>query len=626
MNYRLDRFRKEKKAKELRDLAFLGKKKKRISKQSDREQILSKIIKKNIKEGEMGEELRKIGFKGADYLVDFFEVLYKSKVDIKSWGLSKNLITKPIKMYIPGEFQNDLITSDMLFWSYQAADAVNNNVYKDFLKLSRVHICSAIPLFYQAEHEIQEYYYEDLDKNIFCPIYPNGFNFAFPDNAKEFIIFGTRYKATAELPNVPIFIAPATATSENIKTKVTKAKKFKDRKDLSLGIKKINKDEGSYYFQHIITLTNFCPTIMILAKSEETNQPWKFNVLYEFEVVPELLIESLTRNFDSIFDILDHIISWENLELVYEIIGVALLTNPDGNEATRTKLTEIWEFYKNNRHTLALFKKLFISFRKIVLTYLDSFNSRISIDKMDRIDQLCTTFIDSYESVNNNVEDKETAQKYANFFTTAERFKKFVNLDILVIAKGIKKICKTVVNPSRGQEAEIEQDVRAIAFRLFDLLYNGKDAMFDEIRAPNAFLGNTIGDSTENVLQQVLATLFGKVIQKEVENNMMQVDQEQIANDTKDEIMNILKKEVKLDNKTINQISASLNKRAMTEIVNKNIQKKRNRVNKNVRKGGKEKKKKGDKKKDDDEDEDEEEDEKDEEVNTNAQSNLFSQG
>ena len=92
---------------------------------------------------------------------------------------------------------------------------------------------------------------------------------------------------------------------------------------------------------------------------------------------------------------------------MYEIIAVALLINPQGNEQVRDSLTDIWESYKNNKQIIGIYRKLYMMFKRLILTFLDSFNSRISIDKMEKIRKLSTEFIDNYELINRNIDDKE---------------------------------------------------------------------------------------------------------------------------------------------------------------------------------------------------------------------------
>ena len=105
------------KSKKLRSIALLGKKTKRVTKKSDRENILSKLIKKNIEVGGMEQELKNLGLKGTEEEIKYFDALYRTKVDIRSWGFSRNLITKPLKLYFPDETDSQMITSDMLYWS-----------------------------------------------------------------------------------------------------------------------------------------------------------------------------------------------------------------------------------------------------------------------------------------------------------------------------------------------------------------------------------------------------------------------------------------------------------------------------------------------------------------------------
>ena len=128
-----------------------------------------------------------------------------------------------------------MITSDMLYWSYKGLTPFTNDnaIYTNFVKISKVHMCSKKAIILDNKTDINEFYFEDLEKDVFCPLYDQDFDFAFPQNAQQFTVFGKTYKVTSNInKNVPILIAPANATQIGIQNVMNKAKKFKDKKDL----------------------------------------------------------------------------------------------------------------------------------------------------------------------------------------------------------------------------------------------------------------------------------------------------------------------------------------------------------------------------------------------------------
>lgn len=552
MDQNLVDLRKQTKQKKLKSIALLGKKTKRVTQKSDRENILSKLIKKKIGDEGMEQELKNLGLKGTDDEIEYFNALYRTKVDIRSWGFSRNLITKPLKLYFKDETDSQMITSDMLYWSYKGLTPFTNDnaIYTNFVKISKVHMCSKKAIILDNKTDINEFYFEDLEKDVFCPLYDQDFDFSFPQNAQQFTVFGKTYKVTSNLnKNVPILIAPANATSIGIQNVMNKAKKFKDKKDLSVGIKTLSKTEGSYYFQHVITVTNFCPNVMVLKPGK--NGKWEFNILYEYEILPELFIETISTNFDRAENLINTITSWENVDIMYEIIAVALLINPQGNEQVRDSLTDIWESYKNNKQIIGIYRKLYMMFKRLILTFLDSFNSRISIDKMEKIRKLSTEFIDNYELINRNIDDKEKIKDFLETFGDINKMKNFLNDEVLINAKMIKNASDKILNPASGDERDLEINVRALGLRLQQYLYGGELQLFNEIRSPNAFLANTIGDFGVTTLTELIKDVTNKIIQKEWDKDQILNEKEEILDATKKVVFDIIR-DVRLD-KTVEQ-------------------------------------------------------------------------
>lgn len=532
------------KSKKLRSIALLGKKTKRVTKKSDRENILSKLIKKNIEVGGMEQELKNLGLKGTEEEIKYFDALYRTKVDIRSWGFSRNLITKPLKLYFPDETDSQMITSDMLYWSYKGLTPFTNqnSIYKDFVKISKIHMCSKQAIILDNKIDIEEFYFEDLDKDVFCPLYDQDFNFEFPDDSQQFTVFGKTYNVTSDEDyNVPIFIAPVDATPNDISNIMNKAKKFKDKKDLSVGIKTLSKTEGAYYFQHIITVTNFCPNVMTLQPGK--NGEWTFNLLYEYEILPELFIETISKNFERAVNLIDTITTWENVDIMYEIIAVTLLINTQGNVEIRGSLNKIWESYKDNKQTIGLYRKLYSIFKRLILTFLDSFNSRISIDKMEKIRKLSSEFIDYYELINRNEDDRTKIVAFLKTFGDSNNMKNLLNDEILINAKMIKNVSNKILNPASGDEKDLEINVRALGLRLQQYLHGGELQLFNEIRSPNAFLANTVGNYTVDALKEIIEKVSVKILAKEWEKDQIINEKEEAMELTKEAILDIIGEE-----------------------------------------------------------------------------------
>ena len=572
MDQPLDQLRRPFKKKNLRSISLLGKKQSRVIKKSERESILSKLVKKRIAEGAMGDELQNLGLKGTEDEINYFDALYRSKVDIRSWGFSKNLLTKPLKLYFMDDnVSHPFITSDMLYWSYLSLNSLTgtNAIFKDFITLSKVHMCSKKAIILESKEEISEFYYEDMDKDVFCPMYKPTFDFAHNvANGKTFIINGkTYYVSSNEEQGVPIMISIQGKQADQIKSIVENAVKLKDKKELSIGIKTLSKLEGAYYFQHTITVTNFCPNVMLLKEGK--NGKWDFKTLYEFEIIPDLLLESLKKNFNNAMLIISKITTWENVDAMYEIIGVTLLTNLDGNAAIREELTKIWENYKKFKQSIGIYKKLYMLFKRLVLFFLDSFNSRIGIDRMDSVRKLATEFVENYNLIARNETEKENVREFVNLFNDENTMKNFLAPDIIVNAKTIKNTCEKILNPLPGEENELEVNVRALGLRLQDYLYGTKDSIITEIRAPNAFLANTIGEYSVDYLTNLLKTISDKLLREQWKMDENWAEQANTAEAAKQAVLEIIESEG-LDKMIYNRIKSKIDDLSVMKMIDTN--------------------------------------------------------
>ena len=66
--------------KKLKPISFLGRKQKKVTKKSERENVLDKLVKKRIAQGQMKNELQALGLQGTESEVRYYESLYKFKL------------------------------------------------------------------------------------------------------------------------------------------------------------------------------------------------------------------------------------------------------------------------------------------------------------------------------------------------------------------------------------------------------------------------------------------------------------------------------------------------------------------------------------------------------------------
>lgn len=525
--------------KKLKPISFLGRKQKKVTKKSERENVLDKLVKKRIAQGQMKNELQALGLQGTESEVRYYESLYNSKVDIRSWGFAKNLLARPLKLYVYGEMTDTIMTSDFLYWSYRGFNALGNNPLKPYVKLQRIQVCSRNAMIYNVKENVVEFYYEDLNKDVFCPSYNQEFDYQFPEGADTFTLFDKQYRAATNINEaVPIYIAPVDMTADQARVVITSAKKMKDKKNLSAGFKELSKTEGSYYFQHLITATNFCPNVMSLKPGRD-NAQWNFKMLFEFELVPDMLLNYFKNNWNNISDFIAKIITWDNLDSLHEFVGAAIITIKNNDEQfaqINMALDRYYKYYSENKKVIDLYRKLFVMFRKLVLAFLDSFTSRIGIDRMEKIRMYATEYIDGYNLLARNQADNNIINTFVGFFVN-DKLSNFLSSDSVLYAKTIKEVCEQILNPSTGDEAMLEMNVRALGLKLMTFLYGGDNQMFNEIRAPNAFLGNTVGTSSVAALREIIENLMSKVMVREGNQQLEMEYAREIANEAKNQML-----------------------------------------------------------------------------------------
>lgn len=541
--------------KKLKPISFLGRKQKKVTKKSERENVLDKLVKKRIAQGQMKNELQALGLQGTESEVRYYESLYNSKVDIRSWGFAKNLLARPLKIYVYGEMTDKIMTSDFLYWSYRGFTALGNDFLKPYVKLQRIQVCSRNAMIYNVKENIAEFYYEDLNKDVFCPSQNPEFNYEFPENAETFMLFDKEYRVAINInEHIPIYIAPrdmAPAVARNI---IVNAKKIKDKKNLSAGFKELSKTEGSYYFQHLITATNFCPNVMSL-KPGRNNEQWNFKMLFEFELVPDMLLNYFKNNWNRFSEFIARVITWDNLDSLHEFVGAAILTIKNNDEQfnqINTALERYYKYYSENKKVIDLYKKLFVMFRKLVLSFLDSFTSRISIDRMEKIRTYATEYIDGYNLLARNQADNNIINTFVGFFIN-EKLSNFLASDSVLYAKTIKEVCEQILNPSTGDEAMLEMNVRALGLKLMSFLHGGENQIFNEIRAPNAFLANTVGNNAPAALQEIIENLMSKVMVREG-NQQLEIEYaREIANKAKEKMIEEIQDRLNNNQQNLNQ-------------------------------------------------------------------------
>lgn len=515
---------KKKKTKPLKNLNLLGKKTKRTTKKSAKQQLLDKLMKKTIPSGGIESELANQGYKASPEEINYYSSLYKSKVDIKSWGISQTLISNPITTKRLTKFNANFYTSDYYFLTYLGFLAQTKEGY---LQLKSVYITSARAIVLDKKEIFEERYTLDFDTSISSPNWVKNLPIQGAKLTKiNWYLFGkkhTTFEIAQPNSNTVYVIGETNATDEFTQKEydiLNKAAYLKDKNHLTLGMKQISKSEGAYYFQMNIVPTKFCPTTLFLKEKMNSNS------LFTFEVDPDSFVEKINNEQRDSFPI-NLMASWENLNSVMELFAVIWLTQPQVHSRMEPIYTA-YNYYIANKKIASIYKTHFKLFERTVLLFLDAFTIKISIDKMNKILDSANTFLNEESLLEANDSEK---QSFLNFLNALESktMLNFMNANPKYYISLIKNVCEKILNPS-SDSANLEKYVRAVGLKLQNVLFEGEAEMILEIRSQNSFLANTIGDYTVDTLKATVLELVERVKAEKLEKEKLDLEIEDLKN------------------------------------------------------------------------------------------------
>lgn len=493
-----------------RRLDLLGRERKKVKTKGWEEKLLAKLNKKKKK---IGASLNTFKTKynevtGEENVPEgqynFFFKFLRTSTDVRKLPIARNLFLKPVLIPLYQSLQLTYVTNDSLFWYYNLSTFRGLNYSGCFGGIKSIYLCSNGLIRYPRETYLDEYFFEDFAVAVSCPLW-NPENVAAANSivgdGEAFTAFGKNYRKyqTGIGPEV---YALANMTKDQIADKLNGEKIVNMKGKLSEGIKELKKN-GDFFYNGKIRITDFCPSV--LRSFEET----EFGALCLFEIDPNAYIERCVAG-NAVIEI-PNILYWDYLHSTMELIGILKLTTrvlDDGNNEKKVRFKNAYETYVENKYVFTAYKSHFTLFRKIVLTFLDSFRVRANIDKMKELSKLCDEFIEEEQRLNDFSDQKNMIRLFCA--NTRELCTMMFNYSIMndvsqyisLIGNVCKKAFRTTKDPG-----ELTNELRAVCVSLSDLLYNGQKPVIDCIRSVNAFLGSSTGgnlDAITNLAQGLL--------------------------------------------------------------------------------------------------------------------------
>ena len=544
-----------KKEAKLKKLSMIGKRPRRKVEKSQKQKLVEEIMKssKALKNtDDMAVFLKSKNFDVNDNEVKYYFNLYNMKFLSKRIVLPSNLITKPIIIPYLCSFKSSLLTTDSLFWQYYFVNYVikdNNNVNKKLIgsvSLEDLSIDSVNVIYEENKKEFKEYYLQDFDENISCPGLDPSLkiekgNFKSRNNEKfvvNNVIYNVYYVDVNE--SEYLCIAKQDINVENVIEKLNNAKKIESKHVLSNGVRILNKNKGYYYYSQRIKPTNFCPSCLELS----SNNPVEFKVVFYLRLDPNKYVNDVLTSKKLIKYTSLNMVSLNNLDLYIKLFVVIFLTFKDLDKTDGDSIEAMYKMYNEYRSVFVEYKRLYNTFKRIVLDYYDVFSSRVNVDKIQNILLKCNLYIEEFTELEQSSVFSDQERKLLDYFKDISfTWKNWLlstgDNSSLSIIKVIRLVCIKLTNPASDSN-ELESNVRASGVVLQKIFVDGDIPMIDETRSPSAFLTNTVGEDM-NVIKNVIVKLKRKI-------------EEQVFNDE-----NIVKEQIMGANYLNNKIQESLN-------------------------------------------------------------------
>lgn len=516
--------------------AELSSRPKKVTQKSAKQKCIDIIIKKGGNEvtpALINEVLADQKVAANDYEKAIIQQIVSSRIDLKSLPIAKNLVTKPLIFQILDDLSDtDFYTTDYLYWASIASKKANEDGVIDYVTLKNVVISSKNAMILDEKKEFDEFYIEDFDMKVSSPGWFYEENISEDVNASTtvtpFSVDGNRYIKQTIYPDgqkpCDIYRISTKNLSDAVKI-MNDSKKIYSKGVLKSGIKKLTKTAGAYYVQTTIEPTSFCPATLHFYPDNQQGDAFSFKTILNFEVIPEKLIEYIKqRSGDGIPQIITVFFSnmtVEYLASIHDFFSVVELTIST-SDPNWSSIKDFNKLCNDNSPCLRAYVKLYKTFEKMVLSFLDSFDIGITIDKLNNVLKNTNEFINEIEFLDQTM-CPVFRDKFINLTINLVNCKNFFRTPLKTVALMIKRVVTFILKPTIDAGIEnIALDVRALGMELMSLLYDGTNPCIGKIRSPASFMGNVYGEFSITVLHEHLKKIKDDMIksQRKVEEEL----------------------------------------------------------------------------------------------------------
>lgn len=486
---------------------------------------LEKILSKDLKtDEEITRELQILGEPITKETISNFRVVKNLSSFLKKYTISQNIINKPI--YFPvlctKKLELSKFTSDYLYWGYMLSE--NSVGYRKYLtkNIHKVKIFTIDVAEIKKEIDIEEYYLNDNDVDISAPFLYNQFQQLKEEEFKDGNKFNIGrnyylryYRNKVKNDDNILLIKDGTKLDLKVLKKATQI--YNNEFFFKKGVKPIKKKDGLYFFEKEFRPTNFCPFI---CDFKDIN--FQVGFVCEIEMDVDELYSNITM-YNNLDNIPDYFVTWNNIKEVMQLFEIICLYSDDNN--LKTYCYKFIRFWNLNTSLCSVITKHCKTIYGIILDYLDSFVSKINVQKIYDLQKKVSKFLLEEKAINNIKlkfleEGLDLVQGNYKIFDLIKNTFKSKVIDTIYL---MKTTLDQIINLS-APIGSLEANIRSTGYALYDLLLTGNLPVVPTTKSISGFLSNLTGELTEDVIKENINSFYKAVSKvKEIENNYFNV-------------------------------------------------------------------------------------------------------
>lgn len=473
-------------------------------------------------------------YKGQPGYMTFFKEIVSSRTLSRTLNIGKNTLGKPIKIYLLSKrmeinmFTNDYLANVINFNKNYVDNMIKEEIFP-LVSLVGCFVASPSLKIEDDDFKTTEFYVTDLQPGFSAPFIDSIKTCTSVHVGEKVVLAHETVFSLKVTPNLGAkfncYSTKNDFSPQDVASILSNMTFIKDEKgELSKGVRETERGSGNYYIQQPVRLTNCCSHTVMLTK------PFLVHCLAELEIDYEKM---LSRVWDDriILDKIATFITWDTIPSFLDFCVVLYVLHAGKHDNDIFNGDDI-KFYQQNRNIFNFYRSYYKLFERIMISFFDSFSTRIPIDKLMKLRKYIQEFNNYREAIIGNAE-KITKMTALLAKLNSTYINNFITLDPNKYIQTISNYTSKILNPdpnSPESSENLTSDARALGFMIKELMYDGTTPIFQIIRSPGSFLSNLVGNQNTEALQVKIESLLSAVDRLEQDKR---ASQEQIDKITK---------------------------------------------------------------------------------------------